>query len=286
MSYLLQKTLIYCLIFVSVSFFIWAASRLFMDGFEGYGKTYMNRASKVLSEMYIFQDARKLFLLNMAITGFFFIIGLIVSQSFFAGLLFGVFGFFTPRFFISYLRKKRHQQFEAQLVDGLLVLSNALRSGMNLVQAIETLEQEMEAPISQEFGLVIRENRLGVNIEEALENLAKRIPSEDLSLLVTSINIVHGMGGNLMEIFDSMAEVIRERNKLKGKTDALTSQGKLQGIIVGLMPTVIGVIMYFMDPAAMQRMFTSAIGIISIGIMLGLQITGFFILKKITTIRV
>jgi len=286
MSYLLQKTLIYCLIFVSVSFFIWAASRLFMDGFEGYGKTYMNKASRALSEMYIFQDARKFFLLNMAITGFFFIVGLIVSQSFFAGLLFGVFGFFTPRFFISYLRKKRYQQFEAQLVDGLLVLSNALRSGMNLVQAIETLEQEMEAPISQEFGLVIRENRLGVNIEEALENLAKRIPSEDLSLLVTSINIVHGMGGNLMEIFDSMAEVLRERNKLKGKTDALTSQGKLQGIIVGLMPTVIGVIMYFMDPAAMQRMFTSAIGIVSIGVMLGLQITGFFILKKITTIRV
>jgi len=286
MSYLLQKTLIYCLIFVSVSFFIWAASRLFMDGFEVYGKSYMNRASRALSEMYIFQDARKIFLLNMAITGFFFIIGLIVSQSFFAGVLFGVFGFFTPRFFISYLRKKRYQQFEAQLVDGLLVLSNALRSGMNLVQAIETLEQEMEAPISQEFGLVIRENRLGVNIEEALENLAKRIPSEDLSLLVTSINIVHGMGGNLMEIFDSMAEVIRERNKLKGKTDALTSQGKLQGIIVGLMPTVIGIIMYFMDPSAMQRMFTSAIGIISIGVMLGLQITGFFILKKITTIRV
>jgi tight adherence protein B len=257
-----------------------------MDGFEVYGKTYMNRASKTLSEMYIFQDARKLFLLNMAITGFFFLIGLIVSRSFFAGLLFGVFGFFTPRFFISYLRKKRYQQFEAQLVDGLLVLSNALRSGMNLVQAIETLEQEMEAPISQEFGLVIRENRLGVNIEEALENLAKRIPSEDLSLLVTSINIVHGMGGNLMEIFDSMAEVLRERNKLKGKTDALTSQGKLQGIIVGLMPTVIGVIMYFMDPTAMQRMFTSAIGIVSIGVMLGLQITGFFILKKITTIRV
>ena len=286
MSYLLQKTLIYCLIFVSVSFFIWAASRLFMDGFEVYGKTYMSRASRALSEMYIFQDARKIFLFNMAITGFFFIIGLIVSQSFFVGLLFGVFGFFTPRFFISYLRKKRYQQFEAQLVDGLLVLSNALRSGMNLVQAIETLEQEMEAPISQEFGLVIRENRLGVNIEEALENLAKRIPSEDLSLLVTSINIVHGMGGNLMEIFDSMAEVIRERNKLKGKTDALTSQGKLQGIIVGLMPTVIGVIMYFMDPSAMQRMFTSAIGIASIGVMLGLQITGFFILKKITTIRV
>ena len=286
MSYLLQKTLIYCLIFVSVSFFIWAASRLFMDGFEVYGKTYMNKASRALSEMYIFQDARKLFLFYLAITGFFFIVGLIVSQSFFVGLLFGVFGFFTPRFFISYLRKKRHQQFEAQLVDGLLVLSNALRSGMNLVQAIETLEQEMEAPISQEFGLVIRENRLGVNIEEALENLAKRIPSEDLSLLVTSINIVHGMGGNLMEIFDSMAEVIRERNKLKGKTDALTSQGKLQGIIVGLMPTVIGVIMYFMDPPAMQRMFTSAIGIISIGVMLGLQIAGFFILKKITTIRV
>ena len=286
MSYLLQKTLIYCLIFASVSFFIWAASRLFMDGFEGYGKSYMNRASKALSEMYIFQDARKIFLLNMAITGFFFFIGLIVSRSFFAGLLFGVFGFFTPRFFISYLRKKRHKQFDAQLVDGLLVLSNALRSGMNLVQAIEILEHEMEPPISQEFGLVIRENRLGVNIQEALENLAKRIPSEDLSLLVTSINIVHGMGGNLMEIFDSMSEVIRERNELKGKTDALTSQGKLQGIIVGLMPTVIGVIMYFMDPPAMQRMFTSAIGIISIGIMFGLQITGFFILKKITTIRV
>ncbi len=277
---------IYFLIFCSVSLIVWMIARFFTEGYGAFEKEYMSRASKTLTEMYVFYDVRKIFVVNLVLMFLFFLIGTAISGNFLIGLFMGGIGYFIPKVFILQARKRRLKKFDTQLIDGLVVLSNALRSGMNLVQAIEVVEYEMLPPISQEFGLVIRENRLGVNIEEALDNLARRLPLEDLKLLVTSINIVHSMGGNLTEIFDSMAEVLRERNELKGKTDALTSQGKLQGLIVGLMPTVVGVIMYLMDPPAMIRMFTNIWGIISIGIMLGLQITGFFILKKITTIRI
>lgn len=282
----LLRLSIYILVFFSISIFVWVLARFFVDGFGEFEKKYLHKASKTLNEMYVFYDVRKIFILNLVLLFLFLVLGTAASGNLLFGLFMGGIGFFIPKLIINQARKKRLKKFEGQLIDGLVVLSNALRSGMNLVQAIEIVEYEMQPPISQEFGLVIRENRLGVNIEEALENLARRIPLEDLKLLVTSINIVHGMGGNLTEIFDSMAEVLRERNELKGKTDALTSQGKLQGVIVGLMPTVVGVIMYLMDPPAMIRMFTNLWGIISIGVMLGLQISGFFILKKITTIRI
>jgi len=286
MDYVFDRLLIFIFTFVSVSVMVWAGFKLLQAGLKEYEKHYVEKTSSTLAEMFIFQDARKVFVLNLIVTVLFLLVGFVLFRNVVYVVLFGVIGFAIPRALIWRAKKRRLERFASQLVDGLIVLSNALRSGLNLIQAIETLEQEQEPPISQEFGLVIRENLIGVSIEEALENLAKRVPNEDLKLLVTSINIVRGMGGNLTEVFDSMANVIRERVRLEGRTKALTAQGRLQGIVVGFLPLVLGLIMYVMDPPSMERMFTSPIGNVALGLMFAMQVIGYVIIRRVTTIEV
>jgi tight adherence protein B len=277
---------IYALTFVAAAVTIGWLTAIAQDLLRVYESHYVESVSRSLSAMFIFQDPRRLFFLNIIITLLFLLGAVLLTRNpFYIALLAGI-GFSIPRFLIWRARQKRLNQFAQQLVDGLTVLSNALRSGQNLIQSLETLELETSPPVSQEFGLVMREYRVGVGIEEALENLVKRVPNEDLKLMVTAINVVLAQGGNLAEIFESIAKVIRERNKLEGKTKALTSQGKLQGVVVGLLPTFLGGVMYLMDPATMRLMFTSLVGNISLAAMVILQVVGYLLIRKVITIEI
>jgi len=280
------QAVIYLLIFASTSYLVWMMAVLIQKKIEFFEDIYVKQVSKSLEEMFIFKDPKRLFQLNLAVTVFCFLFGLIICSSLFYAVVFGGIGFFIPKFFMWRARKKRLQLFDNQLVDGLTVLSNALRSGLSLVQAIETLEFEMYPPISQEFGLVLREYRVGVPLNEALANLVKRIPSEDLKLLVTSINIVHSVGGNLKEIFDTIAKMVTERHKLEMKTKALTAQGRSQGIIVGLLPTILGGIFFLLDPELMRPFVTTTVGNVGIGAIILLQTMGYLMIKKIVTIEI
>ena len=286
MDYDLQNITIYTLVFVSVSLLAWVAALFIQKVLGEYEKFYVQDISETLSALFIFQDPRKLFVLNMVITVIFLLIGAALTRNFLYALLAGAFGFVIPRFLIWRAKKKRLERFANQMVDGLVVLSNALRSGQNLTQAIETLEFEMGPPISQEFGLVTREYKIGVSLEKALENMVKRVPNDDLRLMVTAINVVLGLGGNITEVFDTIAHVIRERSKIEGKTKSLTSQGKLQAVVVGLMPTFLGIIMYLMDPLSIQRMFQTLMGNIALAVMFTLQICGYLAIRKIVSIEV
>ena len=286
MNDIITQAVIYILIFLSTSYLVWIITAVIQKRMKSYEDVYVRQVSKSLDAMFIFSDPKRLFQINMAITILFFLFGLLILKSLFYALLFGVIGFFLPKIFIWRAKKKRLQLFDNQLVDGLNVLSNSLRAGLTLVQAIETLENEMYPPISQEFGLVIREYRVGVPLNEAMENLVKRIPSADLSLLVTAINIVHSVGGNLREIFDTIAKMVTERHKLELKTKALTAQGKSQGIIVGLLPTILGGIFFLLDPELMRPFITTTIGNVGIGAIILLQIMGYLMIKKIITIEI
>ncbi|MEJ2639974.1 MAG: type II secretion system F family protein [Desulfosarcinaceae bacterium] len=277
---------IYVLTFAATTVAVGWIAVLAQDLLQVYESHYVENVSRSLSAMFIFQDPRRLFLLNIVITLVFLLGAVALTHNpLYIAVLAGI-GFSIPRILIWRARRKRLDQFAQQLVDGLTVLSNALRSGQNLIQSLETLELETSAPISQEFGLVMREYKVGVGIEEALENLVKRVPNEDLKLMVTAINVVLAQGGNLAEIFESIANVIRERTKLEGKTKTLTSQGKLQGIIVGLLPTFLGGVMYMMDPATMRLMFTSLIGNISLAAMVILQVVGYLLIRKVISIEI
>ena len=286
MGSMIPKLLIFLLVFCSVSLIVWAATILVTAALKDYEKRFVSATSSTLSGMFIFMDPHKLFVFNIVITILFLVIGLVFTRNPVYLVLFGAVGFSIPKILIWRAKRKRFEKFAGQLVDSLTVLSNSLRAGLNIVQAIGVLESEQEPPISQEFGLVLREIKLGVPVADALKNLTKRIPNDDLLLMVASTNIVLGMGGNLREIFDSMADVIRERSKIEMKTKALTSQGKLQGLIVGLLPTALGVLMFIMDPPMMARMVTTTTGNLAIAAMFTMQIIGYLLIKRITTIEV
>jgi tight adherence protein B len=277
---------IYVLSFAAAAVVAGLMAAIAQDLLQAYESHYVESVSRSLSAMFIFQDPRRLFLFNIVITLVFLLGAVLLTRNliYIAGIT--VIGFSIPRLLIWRARRKRLDQFAQQFVDGLTILSNALRSGQNLIQSFTTLELETSAPISQEFGLAMREYRVGVSIEEALENLVQRVPNEDLKLMVTAINVVLAQGGNLAEIFESIAKVIRERTKLEGKTKTLTSQGKLQGIIVGLLPTFLGAVMYMMDPATMRLMFSSLIGNISLAVMVAFQVVGYLLIRKVISIEI
>jgi tight adherence protein B len=209
-----------------------------------------------------------------------------VGGGFFFGVLFAFMGWTLPSRFILILHKRRTQKFVVQMVDGLSLMSNAMRSGLNVPQALQLVCDEMANPLSQEFGLVLSQNKLGVSLEAALSNLTTRMPHDDIEMFTTSVNILKETGGNLAETFDSISFTIRERIKVESKIQAMTAQGVMQGVIVVLMPFALGAILYSIDPERIRPMFTSIPGWILLTVMLTLQGIGGFVMWKIVQVKV
>jgi Flp pilus assembly protein TadB len=195
-------------------------------------------------------------------------------------------GYNLPRIMVQYMWDRRIMKFQHQMLDALTFMSNGLKSGLSLVQSMDMVKEELPNPISEEIGLVLSEQRLGVQMEDALLNLEERIDTEDLQIMVTSINILRTSGGNLSETFDTISYTIRERMKVEGKIKSLTAQGVSQGVIIVFMPFVLGFILWFMDHSLIERLWTTAAGWVMILAMMTLQVFGAMMIKKIVTIDV
>ncbi len=191
-----------------------------------------------------------------------------------------------PRMLINILHKQRVKKFVVQMVEGLALMSNGMRSGLNVPQALQIVSDEMPNPVSQEFQLILSQNKLGVTLEDAISNLAARMMQDDIEMFATSVNILKETGGNLAETFDNLAHTIRERIKVEAKISAMVTQGVSQGVIVVLMPFALAGILYSIDPERIRPMFTTPLGIILVSFMLLLQIAGGFTIWKIVQIRV
>jgi tight adherence protein B len=252
---------------------------------ERYKERYIVKSTSDLSDMFLFIDPGQVFVLNIAVTI------LLAGFGFWAGgpLLFGLFaflGFILPSNAIAYYRKRRIKQFNAQLVEALQQMANALKAGLTFAQAVEAIARETKPPIQQEFSLFTREVKLGVSIDDALLNMAKRVGSDDLELVATSTTIARSLGGNMAEIFETISATIRERFRLEGKIDALTSQGRLQGWIVASMPLVLGTVLNYMRPDLMEPMFQSWFGYILITLIFIMEGIGIFLIRRIVNIDV
>lgn len=202
------------------------------------------------------------------------------------GLVFGGFALMAPAKIVSIMREKRRRKFNLQLVDALGSMSNALRAGFSVNQAFETVVQNGEKPISQEFGVMLQQMRVGMNFYDALQSLDKRVGSDDLTLVVTAVDIARRTGGNLTEIFDKISLTIRERMRIERRVMTLTSQGRLQGIIVACMPAVLGGAMTVLKPDLMMPFFKSSQGVIAVGATALLIACGWFFIRKIIKIDV
>jgi len=244
-----------------------------------------------LDIMFITVAAERIYALYVTYLLFLYVLGLfLLYPSLGGGAVFGVIivlvGWKIPRTIINILFKRRVTKFVVQMVDGLSLMSNSLRSGLNIPQALALVQDEMPNPISQEFGLVISQNKLGVPLEEALGNLSVRMPHDDIEMFTTSINILKETGGNLAETFDNISYTIRERIKIESKISAMVAQGVLQGIIVVILPFALGAILYTIDPERIRPMFTTIPGWVLLCFMMTLQAMGGWTIWKIVQVRV
>lgn len=195
-------------------------------------------------------------------------------------------GYMLPRFYVGRRIGGRLSAFNKQLADTITLLSNSLRAGSSFLQSIELVSRETPAPMGEEMGRVVREVNLGLGMEEALNNLVRRIKSDDLDLMVTAIGVQQQVGGNLAEILDTIAFTIRERVRIKGEINTLTAQGRMSGYLVAFLPIGIAVTLNFINPAFMQPLFTQFIGQVLLVVGGVMMMIGFFMIQKIVSIKV
>ena len=213
-----------------------------------------------------------------------------VWPSVVGGLVLGsaltIFGWNLPKFVVEYLYQRRCSRFGDQLVDGISMMANGIRSGLTAQQSMDRVAENMPNPISQEFKFVSAQMKVGLSFEEALNGLATRIPNADVQMFVLAINILKETGGNLAETFTTIVETIRDRQKVEKKIEALTAQGIMQGIIISCVPFILMGVYLLVDPNFIKPLFTTTIGIFCLVAMLGLQIMGGLMIRSIVKIKV
>ncbi len=269
----------------SVFFFSLVIFGVLSKAYEQYQERYVVKSMNDMSDMFLFIDPRQMLILNIASMCLLGIMSYVLLNPLVAvGMT--IFGFFLPMILMKYYRKRRIKKFNTQLVDALQAMANAFKAGLTFPQAIEHVSKEAQPPLSQEFALFVKEVKLGVPLEEALINMGRRVGSDDLELVVVSTNIARQLGGNMAEMFETISTVIRERFRLEGKIDALTSQGKLQGWIVAAMPAVLGMVLNSMRPDLMEPMMNHMFGYILVTLIAIMEILGILIIRRIVNIDI
>jgi tight adherence protein B len=212
-----------------------------------------------------------------------------LGQSIITGIVGFLVGMLVPRFYVRRQQSKRLTHFNDQLADMLNLMVNGLRAGYSTTQAMEAVSRELPPPISDEFRRVVQEMQLGIPMDRALDNLLRRIPSEDLDLLITAINVQREVGGNLAEILDTISHTIRERVRIKGEIRVLTSQVMYSGRFLSMMPFFIFGALWMLNKPYMMQFFnpeTRIVGIIALVIAGIMIISGALVMRKIGNIDV
>jgi tight adherence protein B len=270
--------------------------RAMYAGAEVYSGTYSEHVARQFEEIFQFVPARQIAQAGWALAAIVFSIVFVLTGNFGSvqgvavgalfGIIAGTLALYSPQLLYKVLRLRRLKRFNIQLVDTLMSMSNALKAGFSIMQAFETVVRDGEKPISQEFSVFLQETRVGVSFEDALRNMERRVGSEDLSLVVMAIETARKTGGNLTEVFERIAHTIRERMRIEVRIRTLTAQGRLQGIVVGAMPAVIGVALMIVDPGMMLPFLYSTPGLVVIGAVIILVSMGGIVIRKIVNIDV
>jgi len=274
------------LVAASVGIFAWLFFLKMYEKLVYYKETVTEITANKFSELFLFVDISNYFYYYItAVLVFPVIVGMLSGDISIAILTF-LSVLFSPYLILKTMIKKRLKKFEQQLPDALVMVAGSIRSGSSLPIALDSLIKESSPPLSQEFGLYVRERKLGLDRDTAFENLERRVPLEDLALSLSAIRISSEIGGDLAETLESLATTLRKKLIMEGKIDSLTSQGKLQGIIMSSLPILLIIALLKLEPAAMGAMFTTKIGWLVLAIVLCMQLLGFLAIRKITTINV
>lgn len=209
----------------------------------------------------------------------------VLAMAFVVGLV-GLAAFQVPRLWLTRKIMVRRKAFEARLVDLTMGLSNGLRSGAALPQSLEMVTRDMGGVMGEEFGLLLREYRLGVDLPDGLAKLCKRMPSEDLRLLATAVRVTLQAGGSLAEVLDKISGTIRERIEFHEKLRTMTAQGRFEAIAMAAAPMAAFILLYIIDPDLMSPCVTTQTGWTMLGLVVMLETIGFICINKIVTVEV
>lgn len=256
------------------------------SAFQQYGERTSASTTSSLTDMFIFIDPSRIIYIMVGVWAFSFLLAWLVTGLPILALIISAFSAYLPKFVINFLRRRREGRFLQDLPDALLSISNMLKAGSNLPMALEIMVAESSGPIVQEFGLFLRELRIGVAFEEALDKLYIRMPVAELQLVVAGMKISREVGGSLAEVLARLADTIRRRLEMEGKIRSLTAQGKLQGVVMSALPLFVGFLLYHIEPAAMGRLFTDYVGWAVCAVILVGEYVGYRFIKKIVSIDV
>lgn len=279
-------SLVTVIIAISATLVAWFVIDLGTVTMARYRASFTERAHFQAQEFFLFIDPKKLFVANLAVMALGgILVWSVTGAAIIAIPVFFLLGF-LPRWLYALLRKRRLDHFEQQLPDALMMIAGALRAGLGLSSALAQLVAETGPPISQEFGLMLREQRLGVSLEQSLGNLNRRIPSPSTTLVVSAMRIAAETGGGLAETLERTAHTVRSRLQLEGKIRALTSQGKLQAWVVGGLPLLLMAVLNKMEPEAMSRLWHTREGWATLVVIGLLEVLGVYVIRRIIAIDV
>ena len=282
----LSLTVITVVVALSAAMLAWFAVDLATGTMKKYRAEFTEKAKFQAQEFFLFIDPKKLFVANLALMLLGAVMVWVLTGAVaLAAPTFFVLGLF-PRILYASLRKRRLKKFESQLPDALMMISGGLRAGSSLSSATQQLVAEAQNPLAQEFSLMLREQRLGVTVEQSLNNLARRVPTQTTTLVVSAMRIANETGGGLAETLERTSNTIRSRLQMEGKIEALTAQGKLQAWVVGALPVMLMLVLNKMEPEAMNMSWHTPIGWATLVVLAFLECMGVYLIRKITAIDV
>jgi tight adherence protein B len=256
-------------------------------GYDRYQSAFTEQTGSKLENLFLFVDTKKMFLFNIVGLLALPLLIYLITGSFFYSVLSLIAFLVMPKLLLMRMEAKRKEKIVLALPDALTQIASGMIAGQTFLSAVEMMVKETKGPISQEFSLVLREQRLGMNLADAMDNLAERVQAEELDLVVTATQIASEVGGNLSEIFQRLAVSLRQKIEMEGKIKALTSQGVLQGWVVGLLPFfIIAALYFFIDPQNIEPIFTNLLGWIFLAIIIILEIIGGLMIRKIVNIDI
>jgi tight adherence protein B len=265
---------------------VWTVFQLMGNVLARQRATIDQEAQSSLKDMFIFVDPAKMFRLNaIALFAVPTLIWFATSNLVFV-VAAAVVIILLPRLAVGFLKKKRRRRLELQLPDALLMVSGSMRAGAALTVALESMVAESQPPLSQEFELLLREQRVGVDFDTALRNMEARIALQDYTMMISALRISREVGGNLADILESLADTLRRKHTMEGKIDALTAQGRMQGIVMTGLPIFLIFVLRFMEPDAMAPLFNTFYGWIVLGVVGVMEMIGYFFIRKIVNIDV
>ena len=252
--------------------------------------TWAERAALDLDRAHVNLRVGEYLMLRFFVAILLFALPLFIAGGEIAGILIGIplalVGYMLPALYVTLRRRRRLRAIDRQLVEGLTHVANAIRAGFAMLQAFDAASQRLPPPLSEEFGRLVADVRLGASLEDALASMGNRIGSYDLDLVITAILIQRSTGGNLSEILDNVSETIRDRDRIRGEIRTLTAAQRFAGSVLSVWPVFLALVFFLLNPDLMSNLWTETAGIVLLIIAGTLQVLGFLTIRRITNIEI